>query len=50
VKKFQVDEEEIGWAGFLVDADAEAAMPFLDRAIRATAHDDPDMVREASGT
>jgi len=47
VKKFQVNEEETGWAGFLIDADCEAALPLLDRAVAAEAHDDADMVQEA---
>jgi hypothetical protein len=47
MKKIQVNEEEIGWAGFLVDADAQATIPLLDRAIPAAAHDDPDIVQEA---
>jgi hypothetical protein len=46
-KKFQVNDLEADWGGFLVDADAVAAMPFFDRAAKATAHDDPDIVREA---
>jgi len=47
MKKVQVNEEEIGWSGFPVDADAKAAIPLLDRAVPAEAHDDPDIVREA---
>jgi hypothetical protein len=47
MKKFQVNEEEIGWGGFLVDADARASLPFFDRAILAGAHEDPDIVQEA---
>jgi hypothetical protein len=47
VKKFQVNEQEVGWAGFLVDADAQAAMPFLDRTTLAESHDDADIVQEA---
>lgn len=46
-KKFQVNELENGWRGFLVDADAVGSLPFFDRAAKATAHDDPDIVREA---
>jgi hypothetical protein len=46
-KKFQVNELEIDWGGFLVDADAVAALPFFDHAMKATAHRDPDIVREA---
>jgi hypothetical protein len=46
-KKFQVNDLEADWGGFLVDADAVAALPFFDRAAKATAHDDPDIVREA---
>jgi hypothetical protein len=38
---------ENGWGGFLVDADAVTALPFLNRAIKATAHDDRDIVKEA---
>jgi len=47
MKKFQVNEEEVGWGGFLVDADARASVEFFDRAILAKAHDDPDIVKEA---
>src|ERR1700693_5822955 len=46
-KRFQVNDLEADWGGFLVDADAVAALPFFDRAAKATAHDDPDIVREA---
>jgi hypothetical protein len=46
-KRFQVNELETDWGGFLVDADAVAALPFFDRALKALAHDDPDIVREA---
>jgi hypothetical protein len=46
-KRFQVNEVESAWGGFLVDADAVASVPFFSRAIKATAHDDPDIVREA---
>ena len=46
-KKFQVNEDESAWGGFLVDADAVAALPFFDRAIKATTRDDPDIVSEA---
>lgn len=47
MKKFQVDEDETGWEGFLVDADAQASLSFLDSAILAEAHDDLDIVEEA---
>jgi hypothetical protein len=47
MKKYQVNDEETGWAGFLIDADCEAALPLLDRAILAEAHDDSDIVQEA---
>jgi hypothetical protein len=46
-KSFQVNELENDWGGFLVDADAGAARSFFGRAVEATAHDDPDIVREA---
>jgi hypothetical protein len=48
-KSFQVNEAEANWGGFLVDADALAALPSLERAAKATAHDDPDIVAEAWG-
>lgn len=47
MKRFQVNEDEVGWGGFLVDADALASAEFLDRAIPAAEHDDPDIVEEA---
>jgi hypothetical protein len=46
-KRFQVNEQEANWGGFLVDADAVASLPFFDRAKEAAAHDDPDIVSEA---
>jgi hypothetical protein len=46
-KKFQVNEDESAWGGFLVDADAVAALTFFDRAREAVAHNEPDIVREA---
>ena len=46
-KRFQVNEVESKWGGFLVDADAVSALPFFDRAVKATVHKDPDIVREA---
>jgi hypothetical protein len=46
-KRFQVNELETNWGGFLVDADAVAALPFFDRATRAMANADPDIVKEA---
>lgn len=46
-KSFQVHELESDWGGFRVDADAVASLPFLDRAIKAGAHADPDIVKEA---
>jgi hypothetical protein len=46
-KKLQVHESEANWGGFLVDADAVASLPFLDRATKAAAHDDRDIVKEA---
>lgn len=46
-RRFQVNEQETNWRGFLVDADAAAALPFFDRATKATAHADPDIVQEA---
>jgi hypothetical protein len=46
-KWFQVNELENGWRGFLVDADAVTALPFLNGAIKATAHDDREIVKEA---
>ena len=46
-KRCQVNELETEWRGFLVDADAAGSLPFLHRAIRATAHDDRDIVKEA---
>jgi hypothetical protein len=47
MQKFQVNEDEVGWGGFLVDADARAALEFFDRAILANGHYDPDIVEEA---
>jgi hypothetical protein len=47
MKKFQVNEDELGWGGFLVDADAGKSVELLDRASAARAHDDPDIVEEA---
>jgi hypothetical protein len=48
VKKFQVNEDETAWAGFLVDADAQASMPLLGRrAQRAKSHADEAIVEEA---
>lgn len=44
---FQVNEQEISWNGFLLDADAVATQPFFDKAVTATAHDDNDIVEEA---
>lgn len=49
-KSFQVHEFETAWGGFLVDADAAASLPSSNRAIMATAHDDPDIVKEAWDT
>jgi hypothetical protein len=46
-KSFQVSETETKWGGFLIDEDAQASLPFFDRAIKAAAHDDPDIVQEA---
>lgn len=46
-KSFQVNELETDWGGFLVDADAVSSLPFLDRAVEVSYHDDPDIVREA---
>lgn len=46
-KSFQVNDVENDWGGFLVDADAIAALPFYDRAAKAAAHEDPDIVRDA---
>jgi hypothetical protein len=46
-KSFQVHEKESLWRGFLVDADATAAIPLLNGGTKATAHDDPDIVKEA---
>lgn len=46
-KRFQINEAESDWGGFLVDADALASLPFLKRASKATTHDDPDIVKEA---
>jgi hypothetical protein len=46
-KSFQVNEVENDWGGFLIDADAVAALPFFDRAVKAEAHNDPDIVKEA---
>lgn len=44
----QVNEGETNWTGFLVDADAEAALKVLpEEAKKATKHDDPDIVEEA---
>lgn len=38
---------ESDWGGFLIDADAVAALPFFERATKAVAHADVDIVREA---
>lgn len=46
-KSFQASDQETGWGGFLVDEDAAAALPLLDRAVRAKAHADADIVAEA---
>ncbi|PYT69567.1 MAG: hypothetical protein DMG39_18190 [Acidobacteria bacterium] len=46
-KRFQVNELEADWGGFLVDADAVASLRFFDRAIKAAAQNDPGIVREA---
>jgi hypothetical protein len=46
-KSCQVNERETGWGGFLIDENAVAALPFLDRAIETTARLDQDIVREA---
>jgi hypothetical protein len=47
MRKFQVNEDELGWAGFLIDVDAQASVPFLARASLATARYDSDIVQEA---
>lgn len=47
MKSFQVDQDEVKWAGFLIDADSEACLPLLDHAILAQSHNDPDIVEEA---
>lgn len=47
MKRFQVDDNEIIWRGFLIDKDAEAAAPYFKGASVATAHEDPDIVQEA---
>jgi hypothetical protein len=44
---FQVNEQEISWNGFLLDADAVATQSFFDKVVTATAHDDNDIVEEA---
>jgi hypothetical protein len=46
-KSFQVNEAEANWRGFLVDADAVSALHFMERAIKAAAHHDRDIVAEA---
>lgn len=46
-KRFQVNDAESSWGGFLVDADAVTSLPFLNRATKATAHADADIVKEA---
>lgn len=46
-KKSQVNELETEWGGFLVDKNAVTALPFLDRPIETTAHEDQDIVKEA---
>jgi hypothetical protein len=43
----QVNTTETRWAGFLVDADAEAALPFFPKATKAKKHDDREIVAEA---
>ncbi len=47
MRNVQVNDEEVSWAGFLVDEDAKGCVDLLDDAILATAHDDPDIVEEA---
>jgi hypothetical protein len=34
-KRVQINEGELGWRDFLVDEDALAALPFLNRAVRS---------------
>lgn len=47
MKRVQINKEEMGWAGFLLDADAEASMPFLHRALLAESREDGAIVGEA---
>lgn len=47
MRRVQVSEEEVGWRGFLVDADAEACLGLLNDAVVAESHDDADIVEEA---
>jgi hypothetical protein len=43
----QVHQDEVYWGGFLIDEDADAVQKILGGK-RAKAHDDPDIVEEAS--
>ena len=47
MRNVQVSEEEVSWAGFLVDEDAKSCFELLDNAVSATARHDPDIVEEA---
>lgn len=47
VRNVQVNEEELGWRGFLVDSDAEACLRLLSKAVMAKSRDDADIVEEA---
>jgi hypothetical protein len=45
MKKFQINEVESSWRGFLVDADAKASAPLFSGATIAVARDDSEIVR-----
>ena len=47
VKKYQIHEDELGWTGFLVDADAAAVTQYLLSAGQANARSDQEIVMEA---
>jgi hypothetical protein len=46
-KPFQVNEEETGWRGFLIDKDAQGCADFLPNAELCEAHYDDEIVAEA---
>jgi len=46
-KPFQVNDEEIGWAGFLIDKDSADCVDLLPKAALCESHHDADIVAEA---